>query len=153
MDPASAAVAFIGVAASLTTLAALVIDGSKTLLKVHGKVKNAPEDIRRLCRQLDVFQCLLHEAQVLVRDHGPLYATSDVGTVFARAIEHMLNDLGEFNDTVQKLKALMSQPKSAKDLLVLRVRYIIKEDRVREYKRRICSHVATLTAQLEILTR
>lgn len=97
MDPASAVVAFIGVAASLTTLAALVIDSSKTLFNVHRKVKNAPEDIRTLCRQLNALQCLLYEAQDLVRDHGPAYAASAVGTVFATAIEHMLNDLRGFS--------------------------------------------------------
>ena len=153
MDPASAAVAFIGVAASLTTLAALVIDGSKTILKAHRKVKNAPEDIRRLCRQLNAFQCLLYEAQDLVRDHGPDHAASDVGTVFATAIEHMLNDLRDFKDTVQKLKGLMSHSTSSRDLFVLRVRHILKEDGVREYQRLMCSHVATLTLLLEIMTR
>ena len=153
MDPTSAAVTFIGVAASLTTLAALVIDGSKTLLNAHRKVKNAPEDIMRLCKQLNVFQCLLYEAQDLVRDHRPDYSASDVGIVFATAIEHMLDDLRDFKDTVQKLKGLMSHSTSSKDFFVLRVRHILKEDGVREYQRLICSHVATLTLLLEILTR
>ena len=153
MDPASAAIAFIGVAASLTTLAALVIDASKTLLNIHHKVKNAPADIRRLYRELDMFQCLLHEAQDLVRDHGPDYAASDAGTVFAKAMEHMLHDLRDFKNTVERLKGLMSHSTSAKDLFVLRVRHILKEDGVREYQRLICSHIATLTYQLEILTR
>lgn len=153
MDPASAAVAFIGVAASLTTLAALVIDGSTILFNVHRKVKHAPEGIRRLCRQLNAFQCLLDEAQHLVRDHGPNHAAADLGTVFAMAIEHMLDDLRDFKDTIQKLKGLMSHSTSSKDLFVLRVRHIFKEDGVREYQRLICSHVATLTLLLEILTR
>ena len=153
MDPASAAVAFIGVAASLTTLAALVIDSSKTLLHVRHKFKNVPEDIRRLCERLDVFQCLLYEAQGLVRDHGPDYAASDVGTVFAAAIEHMIQDMRDFKDTVQKLKGLTSQSTSSKNLFVSHVRHILKEDCVREYEGLISSHVATLTLQLEILIR
>lgn len=153
MDPASAAVAIIGVAASLTTLAALVIDGYKTLFDVHRKVKNAPKDIRRLCRQLNAFQCLLDEVRDLVVDHGPDYAASDVGTVFATTIRHMLDDLHDFKDTVQKLKGVMSDFTSSKDLFIFRVRHIFKEDGVREYQRLICSHVATLTLLLEILTR
>ncbi len=153
MDPASAAVAFIGVAASLTTLAALVIDGSKILFDVYRKVKNAPKDIRRLCRQLNAFQCLLYEVRDLVMDHGPDYAASDVRTVFATSIERMLDDLRDFKDTVQKLKGLMSDFTSFKDLFVLRVRHFFNEDGVREYQRLICSHVATLTLLLETLTR
>ena len=153
MDPASAAVAFIGVAASLTTLMALVIDSFKTLSNFHRKVKHAPEDIRRLCRQLNAFQCLLHIAQDLIRDHGPDYAASAVGTVFATAIEHMLDDLRGFKDTVQNLEGLMSRSTSSKDLFVRQVRHILKEDAVREYQRLICSHVATLTLLLEMMTR
>lgn len=153
MDPASAAVAFIGVAASLATLAALVIDGSKTLFNVHRKIENAPQDIRRLCRQLNTFQCLLYEAQDLVRDDGPACAASNMGTVFAMAIEHMLDDLRGFKDTVQRLKGLASHSTSSKDLFLLRVRHILKEDGVREYQRLICSHIATLTLLLETLTR
>lgn len=153
MDPASAAVAFIGVAASLTTLAALVIDGSKTLFNVHRKVKNAPEDIRRLCTQLDAFQCLLYEAQDLVRDDGLDSAAPDVRTVFATAIEHMLDDLRGFKATVQKLKGLMSHSTSSTDLFVLRVRHILKEDGIRDYQRLINSHIATLTLLLESSTR
>ena len=153
MDPSSAAVAFIGVAASLTTLAALVIDGSKTLFNVYRKAKTASKDIRCLCRQLNVFLSLLHEAQNLVKEHGPDYAASDMGTVFTMAIEYMLDDLRGFKDTVQKLKGLMSRSTSSKDLFVLRVRHILKEDCLREYQRLINSHVATLTLLLEILTR
>jgi hypothetical protein len=153
MDPASATVAFIGVAASLTTLAALVIDASKTLSNVHRRVKNAPKDIERLCWQLNTFQCLLVEAQNLVKDHGPDYAVSDVGSVFATAIQHMLDDLCDFKDTIQKLKGLMSHTASFKGRFVLRVRQIMNEDGVRRYQRLICSHVATLTLLLEVLTR
>ena len=153
MDPASAAVAFIGVAASLTTLAALVMDSSKTLFNARRKFKSTPEDIKRLCWQLNIFHCLLCEAQNLVRDHGPNYAASDAGTVFATAIEHMLDDLCDFKDNVQKLNDLMSHSMSTRDFVVLRIRHILKEDGVREYQRLISSHVATLTLLLKTLTR
>ena len=152
MDPTSTAIAFIGVAASLTTLAALVVDVSKTLFNIHRKVKNAPEGIRRLCLQLDAFQCLLSEAQDIVGDVGPDNATLGVGVVFTTTIEQMLDDLRGFQDSLKKLKGLMSQRTSSKDLL-LRVRHILREDGVREYQRLICSHVATLTLLLEVLTR
>ena len=65
----------------------------------------------------------------------------------------MLDDLRGFNNTVQKLKGLLSHSTSSRDLFILRVRHILKEDDVREYQRLICSHVATLTLLLEILTR
>lgn len=153
MDPTSAAIASIGLAASLTTLTALVIDCSKTLFNVHRKVKNAPEDIKRLYGQLNAFQRLLFEAQELVRDNGPAYAASALQALFTSAIEHMLDDLHGFKHTLQDLNGLMSHSASFKELFALRVRHILKEDGVREYQRLICSHMATLTLLLEMLIR
>ena len=48
MDPASAAFAAVSFAASLVTLATLVVDSSKTLYNLRQRLKNGPEDIERL---------------------------------------------------------------------------------------------------------
>lgn len=153
MDPASASVACIGVAASLTTLAALVIDCSKTLYRVGSKLKKAPADITRLLTQLKLFERLLSEAQQRIEDHGPEYVAPDVGTLFTIAAERMLEDVRNLEGAIRKLEILLSGPASPRNTLLLRVRYILKEDRVQEFQRFISSHVATLTLLLEILNR
>ncbi len=153
MDPASASVAFIGVAASLTTLATLVIDSSKTLYNVPRKVKKAPKDIKDLVRQLKAFECLLLEAQERIQVHRAEYFAPGVGTLFTTAVEHMLADLRDFEDAVLKLRGLLSAPASPRDSPLLRIRHILQEDGVQEYQRLISFHMATLTLLLEVLTR
>lgn len=153
MEPASASIAFIGVAASLTTLAALVIDSSKTLYRVGIKLKKAPEDITRLLTQLKLFERLLSEAQQRVEDHKAEFAVPDVGTLFTIAAERMLKDVRDFEGTLQKCERLLSGPASTKKALVSRVQHVLKEDRLKGYERLISSHMATLTLLLEILDK
>jgi hypothetical protein len=52
MDPASAIIASIGLAATLTTLLGLVVDSSKTLYDLQRKLRQAPEGILRLQQDL-----------------------------------------------------------------------------------------------------
>lgn len=153
MDPVSASVAFVGLAASLTTLAALVVDSSRTLYNVRRKLKNAPEDITRLSRQLREFECLLSEVQERMRDYRVEYAASGMEMLFATAVTYMGKDMGDFECTVQRLKGSLSAPASPRKLLGLRIRHVLQEERVQEYQRLIASHIGTLTLLLEMLTR
>ncbi len=153
MDPMSASVAFVGFAASLATLAALVVDSSRTLYNIRRKLKNAPEDIRRLSRQLTEFECLLLEVQERMRDHRVEYAASGIEMLFATAVNNMGKDMGDFGCTVQRLKGSLSAPASPRKLLGLRIRHILQEERVQEYQRLIASHIGTLTLLLEMVTR
>ena len=153
MDPMSASVAIIGFAASLTTLAAVVIDSSRTLYNVRRKFKKAPEDIKRLCRQLREFECLLLEVQERIRDSPVEHAASGMGTLFIAAIEHIRNDMSDFDCAVQQLKGLLNTRTSPRESFLLRVRHVLQEDRVREYQFLISSHVGTLTLLLQMVTR
>ena len=153
MDPLSTSVAFIGFAASLTTLAALVINSSKILYKVRSKLKDAPEDIRRLYRQLKEFECLLSEIQERIRDYPSEYAALGMETLFTSAVHYMHQDLGDFESSMLKLKDLLLAPASRRKYLALRIRYVLQEDRVQRYQYLISSHVGTLTLLVGILTR
>jgi len=153
MNPLSASVAFVGFATSLTTLVALVVDSSRTLYNVGRKLKNAPRDIRRLSRQLKEFECLLSEVQEQLRDHRVEHATSGMERLFATAIKYMREDLGDFENAIQRLKGSLSASASCRKLLGLRIRNVLQEEKVQEYQRLIASHIGTLTLLLEMLTR
>ncbi|MCJ1252131.1 hypothetical protein MMC30_009369 [Trapelia coarctata] len=135
MDPVSASVTVVGFAASLTTLAALVIDSSRTPYNVRRKFRNAPEDVNRLYRQLREFQCLLFEVQERMRDHEAEYAASGIKTLFATTIDCMRKDLGEFECAIQNLKALLSGSTSYGKRIVSHIWHILQEERVREFQR------------------
>ena len=59
MDPASATVAFVGFAASLATLAGLVIESAKTIKEFCSKFESAPDDLERILATLQQLELLL----------------------------------------------------------------------------------------------
>ena len=153
MDPLSVSVAFVGLAASLSTLAALVIDSSRTLYNIRRKLKDAPEDITRLSRLLIEFECLLSGVQEQIRDHQVEYAASGMEMLVGTAVKYMENDMEGFKDTMRRLKGLLSASASPRRRLELRIRHVLQEERVGNYKCLIASHIGTLTLLMEILSR
>lgn len=151
MEPASASVAFVGFAASLTTLAALVLDASTTLYNAQRRFKHAPDDIKRLSTQLEEFERLLHEVHKQIQNHQNEYASSAIGALLARATDQMHTDMSRFKLVVQRLNALLCAPTAHGRLLVLRIRFILQEGIVQEYQRLISSHVGVLTLLLGML--
>ena len=149
----SVSVAFVGFAASLTTLAALAVDSSRTLYNIHRRLKDAPEDITRLLRLAVEFKCLLSAVQEQIRDHQVEYAPSGMGMLFETAVKHMENDMEGFKDTIRRLKGLLSASASPRRRLELRIRHVLQEERVGDYQRLITSHIGTLTLLMEILSR
>jgi hypothetical protein len=68
MDPASATVAFVGFAASLATVAAVVVDSSRTLHDVYKSVKNAPREIQRMDQKSKRLHKMILEVQRMSED-------------------------------------------------------------------------------------
>jgi hypothetical protein len=153
MDPTSVSVAFISLAASLSTLTALVVDSSKTLANIRREWRSATEDIKRLYRQLRDFECLLCQVQEQIRDNRVQFAASGMEVLFLAIMKYMPQDLDGLERAVQKLKSLICAPTSSGKRLEGRIRHILQEDRVKEYQALISSHVGTLTLLMEIMTR
>ncbi len=153
MDPASASIALVGFAASLATLAAVVIDSSKTLYNVRTRLRDAPKDIKRLSRKLKEFEALVAEVQDKMQRHRFRYTTSFIKDAFESAAEQMYQDMTEFGNIIEKLKGLLDTSSSSPRLLALRIRYILDESTVQEYQRLISSHVGTLALLLGMLNK
>ena len=153
MDPMSVSVAFVGLAASLSTLAALVVDSSRTLYNIRRRLKDAPEDITRLSRLVMEFERLLSAVQEQIRNHQVEYAASGMEMLFETAVKYMENDMEGFMETIRRLKGLLSASTSPRRRLELRIRHVLQEERVGDYQRLIASHVGTLTLLMEILSR
>lgn len=153
MDPMSVSVALVGFAASLTTLAAPVVDSSRTLYDIRRRLKDAPEDITRFLRLVMEFECLLSVVQEQIRDHQVEYAASGMERLFEMAVKYMQNDMEGFKDTMQRLEGLLSASSSRRRRLELRIRHVLQQERVGDYQRLIASHIGTLTLLMEILSR
>lgn len=153
MDPASASIAIVGFAASLTTLAALVIDSSKTIYNVRAQLRNAPKDIQRLSRRLREFEYLVCGLRDILQGHPSGYTASIIEVVFENSAEQMHHDMTDFGTTIHRLKGLLNSSASPGKLLVLQIRHILNESAVQEYQRLITSHVGTLTFLLGLLNK
>jgi len=153
MDPASASVAFIGFAASLTTLVALVLDASTTVYNAQRLFRRAPDDIRRLSTQLIHFERLLREIQEQIQGHSDGGVTAEVATLLTSATDQMHADMASFKLVIQKLNAVLSAPAAHKKLLALRLRFILQAGMVQEYQRMTSSHIEVLTLLVGMLNR
>ena len=151
MDPASASVALVGFAASLTTLAGLALDASTTVYNVQRRFKHAPADIKRLSTELERFELLLHEVHCQIHNHLDENAASTIRTLLAGTTSQMHEDMSSFMRVVQRLNAVLCAPAGPSKLLAWRIRFILQEATVQEYQRLISSHVGVLTLLLEML--
>lgn len=153
MDPASASIAIVGLAASLTTLAALVIDSCKTIQNVRAQLRNAPKDIRRLSRGLKELENLICGLRDIVRAQPSGHTTSIIEVAFENATEQMHRDMTEFGIVIQRLKGLLNTSASPGKILALQIRHILSESAVQKYESLISSHVGTLTLLLGMLNK
>ncbi|MCJ1368183.1 hypothetical protein MMC16_007324, partial [Acarospora aff. strigata] len=145
MDPASAGVAFVGFTASLATLTAVVIDSSKTLYNLRNKLRNTPEDVRRLIRQFSVFESLLKEVQGVLQDHGDLGVPRGLHALWEGSADQMRDDVERFGVVVSRLQRLLEQPTLSSRLIRLRIRGVFEEDAIATFQRQISMHIETLT--------
>lgn len=89
MDPASAAVAFVGFGASIGTLLGLVIDGSRTLYEMQARIKEAPEEFSRICDAVKSLECTLNEILCRSRELDELDVTADIRQSWAITTNHL----------------------------------------------------------------
>jgi hypothetical protein len=149
MDPASA---IIGLTASLATLGGIVLESARILYKAQNHFKEAPRDIKRLCRQMTEFDILLKEIRNLLNsDHGS--RTAPIRMLIISSAQHMQDDLQEFGKNVQKVKTILDSSDSQKKLLGLRLRHVFTESKAKQYHQLISSHSGTLTLYLALLAK
>lgn len=122
MDPASAGVALVGFAASITTLTAVALDSSRTLYSIRKKLQSTPEDVRRLIRQVRVFEGLL----AAIRDLG---VPQDLQEIWEESINQMREEMQQFNPVVSSLQRLLDGPTVSSKMIRLRIRRILTRRR------------------------
>lgn len=148
-DPVSA---IIGLGASLTTLAGLVLESAKTLHAAQQHFREAPKDIARLHHQLYQFNRLLGETlkQIHSDDSG---RTADMRTLIEDSAQYMRKDLEELSADIRNLKNILDTSASRSKRLRLRLRHIFTENKVARYQQLIASHTQALTLSLALVTK
>ena len=145
MDPASAAVAFVGFAASLATLVAVVIDTSKTIYNLGSKLRHAPKDVERLLFEFEIFGGLLKEIRSRAEEHGDANTPPGLRELWAVSASQMQNDMENFQSVILKLSVLLKGTISSSALVRLRIRSLFSESAVTRYRQQITAHHGILT--------
>lgn len=153
MDPASAAVAFVGFAASIVTLSAVVANSCKTIHNVWHSLKDAPKDVRRLIRKMKRLAKVISEIERVVVQFGEDPSLLGSQQYWVDQIEEMVDDFAVLDNKITNLQADLTAKTSAKKHLWARARKILSEDDILKYERIISDHLQTFNVMYGVQAR
>lgn len=153
MDPASATVAFVGFAASIATLAAVVADSCKTIHNVWHSLKDAPQDVCRLLRKMRRLEKVILEIErVVVRfDEDP--SLLDSKQYWVDQIVEMVDDFAILKDKINNLQVALTAKKFSKTHLWARARKFLSEDDILKYESILSGHLQTFHIMYSLQSR
>ncbi|OAG39453.1 Pyrroline-5-carboxylate [Fonsecaea monophora] len=109
MDPASASVAFIGFAASLTTLAGLVVDSVQTLSELRRRLIHAPEELERLLSVLRQHKSILLELRDRIRVFTPEELPAELRQFWEENNTQMAADYARLKEHAEKIRTTFQE--------------------------------------------
>ncbi|EON69156.1 hypothetical protein W97_08342 [Coniosporium apollinis CBS 100218] len=144
MDPATAGVAFVGFAASLTTLLSLAVMSAQTLYSLREKLKSAPTEVRWLEQSLKIYANLLKEIQT---QHANAVKSGSVclEELWKSSMVQMQDDFTGLEITVKRLHRLLSEGGLSQMAIRLRIRHVFDEETAAKHRAKVLSHIQTLT--------
>jgi hypothetical protein len=137
MDPASATVAFVGFTASITTLAAALFTSCKTLRNLCHDLQDAPQDLRRLFRNVQTL-----ERMVLQVKHTGAEVGADAS--FAHLQTYW---------KVFKLQAGLNKPSPSSRHIRARFYKVFSESDIEYYEELLSRHLDVFTVLYNILSK
>lgn len=153
MDPASAAVAFVGFTASIFTLSGLVANSCKTIHNVWHSLKDAPEDVSRLIRKMRILERVISEIERVVVQLGEDPSLLGSQQYWVDQIEEMVNDFTILDNKINNLQADLIAKRSVKKYLWARARKFLSEDDILKYERILSDHLQTFNVMYGVHAR
>ena len=144
MDPASAVITFVGFAASLAALVAVVVDSAKTLNNLQQQLRAAPDTVKRLVKRFEVLQNLLQEVQAHSQVHGETEVPEGLRQIWESLAAPLKEDMDTFHVVVASLEQTLNESKGSSLKFRLRLRGFFSEPKVSEFEQKFQSHLGTL---------
>ena len=144
MDPASAAVAFVGFAASVLGLAGAAAEGSRALHNLWRKLKDAPRDSKRLLVVVGTLEGLV---KVIEQQDGHSFVhnlPSDLRKVWNELSLQMIEDFSNLKEDVGRLEKALLAPSISKKYVRMRLIKFFIDDGIQKYYTHFLEHVQTL---------
>jgi hypothetical protein len=153
MDPASAAVAFVGFAASVVTLWGLVIESSRTLYELQYKARNAPDELRKLYTALKGLESMLLEIQRRSPDLGSLGVSVEFKQSWNAAVSLLEMAMTSLQDWMANSFGSLDLERLGRKQLLQRMKFFFADKKLEAFRRSIDEHVNRLGFLQALLIR
>lgn len=153
MDPASAAVAFVGFSASIASLSALVLDSCNKIHSIAQSLRNAPKQIRRLFGKIQRLHRVIAEIEQIGNEMGDEQLGTDVQKDWMNIATIMRTDLMALEAKISKLQRNLDGKSLSKVHMTARVRMYFSTEEVDRYETLLSDHLETINLFLCMLSR
>ena len=153
MDPASAAVAFVGFSASIATLSALILDSCNKIHSTAQSLKNAPDHIRRLFGKVKRLHRVISELEKIGNEMGDEDWGTNVQRDWMNIASIMRADLMALEERTSKLQRSLDGKSLSKINMSVRVRMFFSAEEVDKYENRFSDHLETINVFLCMVSK
>lgn len=153
MDPASAAVAFVGFAASIASLSALILDSCNKIHSTAQSLRNAPSHIRRLFGKIERLHRVIAEIEKIGNEIGDEHLGTDVQRDWMNIATIMRADLMALEGKISKLQRSLDGKSLSKVHMSVRVHMFFSAEEVDRYENLLSDHLETINLFLCMLSR
>lgn len=148
LDPASAAVAFIGFAASLEALVAVAATSSKGVYGLWCSLRDAPEKLNELIEVVKEDQLVLSELRTLSQSLSPGAFTASMQSLWQLVQTHMRIDLDVLNSKIAKIQ---DTPTSTHRNIRSRFKTYFGDEELKELCQKLLRHKSNLILMCHLL--
>ncbi|KAL1642421.1 hypothetical protein SLS58_005495 [Diplodia intermedia] len=141
MEPVSASV---GLVASLATLVEVSIKSYTALSKFIRQMKNAPDNVRELCRKVKRLEEVLSAVHQFVHHMRDDELPPNLRSWWESNMDSITTDLRKLGQRAEQLNALHAQSASSRSKLSARLKTVGSGDEVARYERSIESNIKEL---------
>ncbi|KAF2114230.1 hypothetical protein BDV96DRAFT_633020, partial [Lophiotrema nucula] len=152
MDPASATVAFVGFAASITTLTATLFNSCKTLRDLCHDLGNAPQDLHRLLRNVQILERMVIQVKQTGTEIVSDESMAHLDAYWKNNATDMETDLQGFHQKVSKLQSGLDKPSVTSKHVRARFYKVFTESDIAHYERLLSQHLDIFTVLYTILS-
>jgi Fungal N-terminal domain of STAND proteins len=151
MDPASAAVAFVGFAASLATLTGLVIDSAKAVNKLCNSLKRAPAELKRFLATLKQLESIVS----VLKDKTSNYTDEELPVLLKQFWLENVSQMKEDYDGLAKLVGKLQSSFGARSIsnkhVRGRLRTFFSLDEISEFENRLSRYIGKFDLALSLI--
>jgi len=153
LDPASATVAFVGFAASIAALIAVISDSAQTVHTLYYNLRDAPEELSDLKRIVEGNEALLKNIFIVGQRYETGGIPRDLYECWDKAAKHVLEDLQKFKIEIDKIFNVFNASSYSKRHLRRRIRQLFSAHAIEGHCKKLLAHKVDLNVILSLMQK